>query len=312
MELIRGIHNLKAEHKGCVLSIGNFDGVHLGHKLVLSRLALEAKRLDLPSTALIFEPQPAELFKGKHAPARLSRMRDKYEQLQTLSLDRLLCLNFSTEFAKLSADEFIESLLVNRLGVKFLVVGDDFCFGYQRQGNFKLLKEAGEKFGFEVIDTQSLMQDDHRISSSGIRNALSIGDLEAAEAMLGRKFSVSGRVCHGKKLGRTIGVPTANVSLKRKVSPISGVFVVSIVGLKEGLENKTYYGVANIGNSPTVKNDNKAQLEVHIFDFNRDIYGQQIEVTLHKRLRDEIRFESFDQLKEQINKDIKQAKAFSF
>ena len=312
MELIRGIHNLKAEHKGCVLSIGNFDGVHLGHKLVLSRLAIEAKRLGLPSTALIFEPQPAELFQGKKAPARLSRMRDKYIELKKLSLDRLLCLSFSTEFASISADEFIEKLLVEQLGVKFLVVGDDFCFGHNRQGNFQLLQEAGEKFGFEVIDTQSLTQGNTRVSSSRIRDALSMGDLVNATVMLGRKFSVSGRVCHGKKLGRTIGVPTANVSLKRKVSPISGVFAVSIVGLKDGLDYKTFYGVANIGNSPTVKNDNKAQLEVHIFNFDKEIYGVQIEVTLEKKLRDEIKFDSFEQLKCQIEKDIKEAKAFSF
>ena len=306
MELIRGIHNLKADHKGCVLSIGNFDGVHLGHKLVLSRLAIEAKRLNLPSTALIFEPQPAELFQNNKAPARLSRLRDKYRQLSTLSLDRLLCLSFSTDFANMSADEFIQSLLVERLGVKFLVVGDDFRFGCKRQGDFELLKKAGEKSGFEVVDTQSLMQENARVSSSQIRHALSVGELKKAALMLGRKFSVSGRVCHGKKLGRTIGVPTANVSLKRKVSPVSGVFVVSVLGL----DNATHYGVANIGNSPTVKNDKQAQLEVHIFDFNQDIYGRYIEVVLEQQLRQEIKFDSFEQLKFQIEKDIKQAKEF--
>lgn len=303
MELIRGLYNLKSEHKYCVLSIGNFDGVHLGHKMVLSRLTLEAKRLNLPSTVLIFEPQPAELFLGSQAPARLCRLRDKYIQLKKFQLDRLVCLSFSPQFASMNADEFVQSLLVTQLGVKFLVIGDDFRFGYKRQGDFQLLQQAGKKFGFEVIDTKSLNHGNTRVSSSEIRDALSIGDLDKVSLMLGRKFSVSGRVCHGKKLGRTIGVPTANVMLMRKVSPVSGVFLVSIA-----FKNKIYYGVANIGNSPTVKNEKKAQLEVHIFDFDKNVYGEYIEVTLEKKLRDEVCFNSVDQLKNQIEKDIKEAK----
>ncbi|MCK5818055.1 MAG: bifunctional riboflavin kinase/FAD synthetase [Psychromonas sp.] len=303
MELIRGIHNLRAEHKGCVLSIGNFDGVHLGHQLVLSRLSLQAKRMNLPSTVLIFEPQPAELFRGLQAPARLCRLRDKYIQLKKFRLDRLVCLSFSPKFASLSADEFVHSLLINQLGVKFLVVGDDFRFGYKRRGDFQLLQQSGKQFGFEVIDTQSFTYGNTRVSSSRIRDALSIGDLDKVSLMLGRKFSVSGRVCHGKKLGRTLGVPTANVLLGRQVSPVFGVFLVSVV-----FGNIIYYGVANIGNSPTVNNKKQSQLEVHIFDFDRNVYGKQIEVTLEKKLREEVHFESIDQLKTQIEKDIKEAK----
>lgn len=303
MELIRGIHNLQQQPSGCVLSIGNFDGIHLGHHAVLSRLLTESERLQVPATVMTFEPQPEELFSGDNAPARLSRLRDKYVQLKKLKLDRLLCVSFTREFANLSAQDFIEQLLIKRLNVKFLVVGDDFHFGYQRQGDFELLKEAGKQYGFEVVDTQSLSQDAFRVSSTRIRDALAKGQLQAAEKMLGRQYSIAGRVGHGQKLGRTIGVPTANLCLKRRVSPVSGVFAVSILGI----DNQQYQGVANIGRRPTVQGE-RQQLEVHIFDFQGDLYGLQLEVVLNKKLRDEVRFNSFAELKVQIEKDIKQAK----
>jgi riboflavin kinase/FMN adenylyltransferase len=308
MELLRGIHNLKTEHQGCVLSIGNFDGVHLGHHAVLSRLLIEAKRLNVPATVMTFEPQPAELFAGENAPARLSRLRDKFLQLEKQGLDRLLCVSFTHQFANISAQQFIEQLLIKKLDVKFLVIGDDFHFGYQRKGDFQLLKEAGEKYGFVVVDTQSLMQEEHRVSSSRIRDALALGDLQQAALMLGRKFSMTGRVGHGRKLGRTIGVPTANILLKRRVSPVSGVFVVSILGVDKALSRqRVYQGVANIGQRPTVQGI-RQQLEVHLFDFTGDLYGMQLEVILEEKLRDEVRFDSFAELKIQIDKDIKLAK----
>lgn len=303
MELIRGIHNIKTSHQGCVLSIGNFDGVHLGHEAVLARLLFEAKRLRVPATVLTFEPQPEELFSGNNAPARLSRLRDKFVHLDKLGLDRLLCVSFTRKFANLSAQNFIDELLIKKLGVKFLVIGDDFHFGYKRQGDFALLKKAGEKYGFEVVDTKSLLQEEHRISSSRVRDVLATGDLQQAALMLGRKYSITGRVSHGQKLGRTIGVPTANLLLKRQVSPVSGVFVVSVFGIAD----KIYQGVANIGQRPTV-NGVRQQLEVHIFDFNADLYGVQLEVVLEGKIRDEVRFDSFAQLKNQIDKDIKQAR----
>ena len=303
MELIRGIHNLQQQRQGCVLSIGNFDGIHLGHHAVLSRLLKEAERLQVPATVMTFEPQPAELFAGNNAPARLSRLRDKFVQLEKLQLDRLLCVSFTHEFANLSANEFIEELLIKKLNVKFLVVGDDFHFGYQRLGDFASLQEAGKKYGFEVVDTRSLSQDACRVSSTRIRSALAKGQLQQAEQMLGRKYSIAGRVGHGRKLGRTIGVPTANLFLKRRVSPVSGVFVVSVLGI----DDKVYRGVANIGSRPTVQGE-RQQLEVHIFDFQGDLYGLQLEVSLEKKLRDEVRFDSFAELKVQIDKDIQQAK----
>ncbi|MEL0629032.1 bifunctional riboflavin kinase/FAD synthetase [Psychromonas aquatilis] len=303
MELIRGIHNLQPQPQGCVLSIGNFDGVHLGHRAVLSRLLKEAERLNVPATVMTFEPQPAELFAGKNAPGRLSRLRDKFVQLEKLQLDNLMCVSFTHKFANLSATDFIEQLLIKKLNVKFLVIGDDFHFGYQRLGDFELLKEAGKKHGFEVVDTRSLSQDTCRVSSTRIRSALASGNLQQAEQMLGRKYSISGRVGHGKKLGRTIGVPTANLYLKRRVSPVSGVFAVSILGI----DKEVYTGVANIGCRPTV-NGERQQLEVHIFEYEGDLYGRQLEVILEKKLRDEVRFDSFAELKTQIDKDIQQAK----
>jgi riboflavin kinase/FMN adenylyltransferase len=270
---------------------------------VLSRLLVEAQRLQVPSTVLTFEPQPEELFSGDNAPARLSRLRDKFVQLEKLGLERLLCISFTHQFANLSAQTFIDELLVKKLDVKFLVVGDDFHFGYQRQGDFKLLKEAGEKHGFTVLDTQSLVQQKQRISSTRIRDFLALGELQQAAQLLGRQYSITGRVGHGRKLGRTIGVPTANLLLKRRVSPVAGVFVVSILGI----DKKVYQGVANIGQRPTVQGV-RQQLEVHLFDFNADLYGMQLEVVLEKKLRDEVRFASFAKLKIQIEKDIRQAR----
>lgn len=248
MELIRGIHNIKPHHQGCVLTIGNFDGVHLGHQEVLRQVSEQAKQLSLPSIVMTFDPQPLELFAKDKAPARLTRLRDKFVQLSKLNIERLLCVNFNHQFANQSADEFISDLLVKRLGVKFLVVGDDFCFGRGRKGNFSMLQEAGRKYGFEVVSTQSFCLQQLRVSSTAIREALAQDKLEQAAEMLGRDYSISGRVSHGRKLGRTIGFPTANIPLKRCVSPVSGVYTVQALGLGE----EPVGGVANIGNRPTV------------------------------------------------------------
>ena len=305
MELIRGIHNIKQRHYGCVLTIGNFDGVHLGHLKVLTLVAEKAKVLGLPSAAMIFEPQPMELFAEEKAPARLTRFRDKYVQLRKLGLERLLCVNFNRNFADLSAHAFIRDLLVDRLGVKFLVVGDDFCFGRDRVGDFAMLQEAGKKFGFEVVSTQSFCVREQRVSSTAIREALASNELGEAERMLGRTYSINGRVSHGRKLGRTIGFPTANIPLKRRVSPVSGVYVVQV----HGLENGPVGGVANIGQRPTV-NGVRQQLEVHLFGFKGNLYGQQLEVALLKKLRDEQRFESFEVLKKQIELDAEAARVW--
>ncbi|MDX1303297.1 bifunctional riboflavin kinase/FAD synthetase [Photobacterium sp.] len=305
MELIRGIHNIKPEHHGSVLTIGNFDGVHLGHQAVLRQVLAKARALGWPATVMSFEPQPLELFAGDKAPARLTSFRDKYMQLKQVGVERLLCINFNAHFANMSAQDFVRRLLVEQLGVKFLVVGDDFRFGKGRCGDFAMLVAAGKEFGFTVVSTQSFCVSEQRVSSTAIRQALVSDDLLLAESMLGRPYSISGRVSHGRKLGRTIGFPTANVPLKRRVSPVSGVYAVEVFGV----EGAPIPGVANVGHRPTV-NGVRRQLEVYLFDFQSDLYGRQIEVVLRHKLRDEIKFESFDALKAQIERDAQTARVW--
>jgi len=304
MELVRGTHNLGHNHVGCVLTIGNFDGVHLGHQALLRQLRRKAQQLSLPSVVMTFEPQPLEYFRGEAAPARLTTLRDKCRVLTDLQIDRLVCINFDRRFAAMSAEAFIEQLLVRRLGVRFLVIGDDFRFGSGRQGDFKLLLQAGEQHGFEVVNTDSFCVQQQRISSTLIRDALAAGQLDTAAQWLGRRYSICGRVVHGDKIGRTIGFPTANVLLKRQVSPVSGVFAVRV----HGIAPVAIEAVANIGQRPTVHGV-RTQLEVHLFDFDGDLYGQVIEVELISKLRDEQRFDSFALLRQQIQQDVQRARA---
>lgn len=304
MELIRGIHNILPQHHGCVLTIGNFDGVHRGHAEVINRLVEKAKHLDLPAVVMTFEPQPQEFFRGENAPARLSLLRDKVMLLDELSIERMLCINFNKKFANYTAEDFVEQLLVKALGVKYLVVGDDFCFGKQRQGNFDMLRKAGEKFGFAVVSTQSFVLGDKRVSSTEVRRLLAEGNMEQARRLLGHPFILSGKVAHGQKIGRTIGFPTANIALKRKVTPVRGVFAVKLYWDNSDI----YEGVANVGFRPTV-NGQVCQLEVHLFDFDGDLYGKTVEVELVAKIRDEQPFGSLDALKKQIKNDADRAKA---
>jgi len=302
MQLVRGIHNIQLQDHSCVLTIGNFDGVHLGHQQVIKALVNKAKALNCVAAVLVFEPQPQELFSPETAPARLCRLRDKYNLLAKLGVQRLICVNFTTKFANQSAQHFIENLLVNKLGIKHLIVGDDFCFGKNRSGNFSMLCQAGEKYGFDVSDTASYKMADCRISSTAIRQALEKDDLVSVKQMLGREYSIIGRVFHGDKRGRQLGFPTANVLLKRRVSPLSGVFAVMVK-----TNNGEFKGVANIGARPTI-NGIRQQLEVHIFDFDENLYGQCIEVVVKKKLRPVIKFDSLEALTAQIRQDSEQAK----
>lgn len=304
MQLVRGIHNIKASDHGCVLTIGNFDGVHLGHAKVITALIEQAKALNSMPTVMVFEPQPQEMFSPASAPARLTRLRDKYALLEALGVEKLICVNFNRHFASQQAEHFIEDLLVKKLGIKHLIIGDDFCFGQHRRGNFDMLCQAGVRHGFGVSDTASFKFDDCRISSTEIRQALEQDDLALAEQMLGRPYSIIGRVFHGDKRGRTIGFPTANVKLKRRVSPVSGVYAVKVKTTEA-----QFNGVANIGSRPTVLGI-RQQLEVHIFDFDGDLYGQFIEVVLLKKLRNEAKFDSLAALTKQIDIDSQQAKQY--
>ena len=301
MEFIRGIHNITPAHRGTVLTIGNFDGVHRGHQAVIEGAIQRARALNVPATVMVFEPQPTELFLQDKAPARLYKLRDKYLQLARLGVDRLLCVNFNPTFASMAAMDFIEHLLVEKLAIRHLIVGDDFCFGKNRQGNFEMLKTEGARLGFGVTDTQSLRLHDCRISSTAIRKAVMSGDFAEAEAMLGHPYSINGCVSHGEKKGRQLGFPTANIALKRNVSPVKGVYVVTVL-----LEGLRYQGVANIGKRPTL-NGTVLQLEVHLFGYEGSMYGKQIEVILHHKLRDEQKFDSLEQLRAQIALDVAQA-----
>ncbi|MDN5370536.1 MAG: riboflavin kinase / adenylyltransferase [Shewanella sp.] len=304
MELIRGIHNIQTRHRGCVLTIGNFDGVHRGHAEVIANLVKKARQLELPATLMTFEPQPQELFAGQNAPARISLLRDKIALLAELGVDRLLCVRFDKKFAQLPPEQFIESLLVDKLGVRYLVVGDDFCFGQQRRGNFDMLKQAGEQHGFAVVNTDSFLVGDQRVSSTMVRDALAKGNLELTRRLLGHPFTLSGRVVHGQQLGRTLGFPTANIALKRQVVPVRGVFAVRL----SWPGSTPFDGVANVGFRPTVKGQN-CLLEVNLFDFSGDLYGQRVEVELVAKIRDEKPFHSLDALQKQIMNDADKAKA---
>jgi riboflavin kinase/FMN adenylyltransferase len=302
MQLVRGIHNIQLSDHGCVLTIGNFDGVHKGHQRVISALVAKAKILNCVAAVLVFEPQPQEVFAPDKAPARLCRLRDKYALLAKLGVQRLICVNFNLKFASQSAEQFIENLLVEKLGIQHLIVGDDFHFGKNRVGDFTMLSQAGKKYGFEVTDTASCKMADCRVSSTAIREALEKDNLVDVENMLGRPYSIIGKVFHGDKRGRQLGFPTANVLLKRRNSPLNGVFAVKIKTIK-GL----FDGVANIGARPTV-NGIRQQLEVHIFNFSDDIYSQCIEVIIIKKLRQVMKFDNLAALTAQIKLDSKQAK----
>jgi riboflavin kinase/FMN adenylyltransferase len=305
MELIRGLYNLGPEHHGSVATIGNFDGVHLGHQAVIGQLAEKADHFGLPTVVITFEPQPREYFTHGETPARLTRFREKMQALRRFSVDRVLCLRFNDALASMDAREFIRRVLVDGLGVKYLVVGDDFRFGRGREGNFQMLEAAGKRHGFQVVNMHTFKVDGERVSSTRIRQALEVGDFEAAEKMLGRPYRMSGRVAHGDKRGRSIGFPTANIHLHRKKTPLAGVFAVEMFGLNA----EPVAGVANLGTRPTV-DGTRTLLEVHLFDFSDDIYGRHIGVDFLSKLRPEKRFDSFEALKLQIEEDVRQAKAY--
>lgn len=304
MQLVRGLQNLRPQHRGCVATIGNFDGVHRGHQAILARLRERAVELGLPSCVVIFEPQPREFFAPETAPARLARLRDKLELLAGEGVDLVLCLAFNQRLRKLSAAEFVDHILVDGLGVKHLEVGDDFRFGCDRLGDFDFLQQAGVTQGFTVEAAQTVEIDGVRVSSTQIRNALANGDFTLAERLLGRPFSIAGRVLHGQKLARQLGTPTANVQLKRRRVPFTGVYLVSTE-----IDGKTWPGVANIGVRPTVAGDGNAHLEIHILDFTGDLYGRRLKVAFHQKLRDEQRFASIEALKTAINADVATARA---
>ncbi len=304
-EFIAGIRGVKPSHRGCVATIGSFDGVHRGHQAILARLGEEGQIRGLPTLVMLFEPQPHEYFSREKAPPRLMRLREKVAAIFDLGIDRVLCLRFNKHLRSLSAQAFIDDILVRRLGVAHLEIGDDFRFGCDRAGDFALLQHAGRQNGFTVRDTNTFVLDGERVSSTRVRQLIEANDLDGAAQLLGRRFSVTGRVIHGKRLGRTLNVPTANIGLGRYRSPVRGVYVADVeVG------GQRWPAVANVGVRPTVTGSSKPLLEVHLLDYSGELYGEWLKVEFLHKLRDEKKFSSLDELKQQIQRDIDAARDY--
>ncbi len=288
------------------LTIGNFDGVHRGHRAMLERLAAKARELKLPCSVLTFEPHPREFFSPVSAPARLSRLREKLELIGEAGIDRAHVLRFGAQLASLAADRFIEEVLVRGLGVRWLLVGRDFRFGAKRAGDFALLESAAARLGFGLEAMPEVMSAGERVSSSGVRAALAAGDLAAAAQLLGREYTMSGRVAHGEQLGRTLGFPTANIVLRRR-PPLAGIYVVE-AELEE--TRRVLRGVASVGRRPTIRENAPPLLEVHLFDWNGELYGRHLQVKFLRKIRDEEKYDGLDALRAAIARDVAQAKDY--
>ena len=290
------IRNTNLEQLPCVVTIGNFDGVHLGHQALLTEVKKRAHDLKLESAVITFEPNPKDYFSQNKPQTRISSLREKIELFNEIKIDRVHIIKFNQEFSKVTANEFI-SVLIKKLKVKEIVVGEDFCFGMGREGSIKQLSESS----MELNIKNKILIDGKRISSTLIRNLLANDKLDEANKYIGRPYSISGKVVHGEKRGRKIGFPTANIHMRHNRPPLKGVFAVKF---------QNHFGVANLGIRPSIKGEKKLQLEVHLLNFSSDLYGQHVSVIFLKKLRDEKKFKSLDELKEQIKLDVIEAKLF--
>jgi riboflavin kinase/FMN adenylyltransferase len=307
VKVFRGLPN--AESKApCALTIGNFDGVHRGHQSLLARARAAADARGLPLCVMTFEPHPREFFTPDHAPTRITLLRDKLEALRANGVDRVVVEHFNAHFAAQTPDEFVRNVLVDGLHAKWVLVGDDFCYGARRAGDFSTLRAAAGQYGFEVEQMGVVSEGGVRISSSAVREALAEGNLEMARRLLGHSYAISGHVVHGKKLGRQLGFPTLNLRISHKRPAVSGIFIVQVHGLAEN----PVAGVASIGVRPTVEDAGRVLLEVHLFDFDSNIYGHLVRVEFLRKLRDEARYDSLDELQLAIAQDCADARAFFF
>jgi len=304
MQVFRGIPE-RSDH-GCVLTIGNFDGVHRGHQTLLAKLTAKAQATGLPSAVLTFEPHPREYFAHENRPIRLTSLREKIQRIADQGVDRLYIGRFNTRFAALTAEQFIEDILIRGLCARQLMIGDDFRFGKGRRGDFAMLQAAGSEAGFTVEAMHTLVHEGERVSSSAVREALADGDMPHAARLLGRPYSISGRVMHGDKIGRTIGFPTANIQLKHRSPPLMGIYTVSV----EGLAERPWPGVASVGVRPTINDAGRPTLEVHLFDWNTECYGAHLKVNFLAKQRDEERYDTLEALTAQIARDADQARAY--
>jgi riboflavin kinase/FMN adenylyltransferase len=309
MKVFRGLPNDRARAP-CALTIGNFDGVHRGHQALLAHVRAAATGMGLEAAVMTFEPHPREYFAHKlgdlsRAPARIANLRDKLEALGNAGVDRVIVEHFNEHFAGMSPREFTERVLVEGLHVKWLMVGADFCYGARRAGNVDTLIEAGKEYGFHVETLPTVLHGQQRISSSAVRDALAQGDFDATRALLGHPYSISGHVLHGAKLGRTIGFPTLNLRVAHRPA-LSGIFVVQV----HGLGPQPVPAVASLGVRPTVEDNGRMLLEVHLFDINPSCYGKLVRVEFLAKLRDEEKFDDLATLTAAIDRDASQARAF--
>jgi riboflavin kinase/FMN adenylyltransferase len=303
---MRVTHGFISPDGPCALTIGNFDGLHRGHLAMLEKLKREAAARALPTCVLTFEPHPREFFNPAQAPARLTSLGEKAELLKTAGIDRLHVFRFNKAFASLSPEAFIEQALVNTLHARWILVGDDFRYGAKRAGDFKLLQSLGSRYGYEAEHLPTVTVDGIRSSSTAVREALAEGNMGKAAQLLGRPYSISGRVIHGDKLGRTIGFPTANIQLRHNRPPLTGIFAVEICGI----DKNPLQGVSSLGVRPTIKANGRPTLEAYIFNFDRELYGQKLRVDFLKKLRDEEKYPDLPSLIAQINRDVDNAKSF--
>lgn len=303
MKIYRGT---PASDSPIALTIGNFDGVHVGHQAMLTRLEEAARALGVPACVMTFEPHPREYFTPQAAPARLTSLREKLQLLKKYGVDRVYLCRFNQRFAHVPARDFVQDILYRRLQARWVLVGDDFRFGAQRAGDFTLLQEMEEQCGYEVNDMHSVTVANVRVSSTAVREALAAGQLELAAQLLGRPYSISGRVVHGDKAGRKLGYPTANIQLQHNKPPLSGIYAVKFCGLN-GLELP---GAASLGIRPTMKENGRPTLEVHVFGFDRQIYGEHVRVDFYHKLRDEQKFPNLDALIQAIGQDVTDAKRY--
>ena len=306
-------HGSSASDRPLAVTIGNFDGVHRGHQAMVARTVAVARARGLGAAALTFEPHPREVFGAQSAPTRLTALRDKLLRLATLGLDRVHVERFSRRFAAMSPQEFVDRVLVDTLHARWVLVGADFCFGARRAGTVERLRDLAGTRGIDVEVIGDVLQDGQRISSSAIRDALAHGDLARAQNLLGRHFSISGKVVHGQKLGRTLGFPTANIQLKHNRPPLLGIYAVKVHGISVGAASRdapgttVHDGVASLGYRPTVSNDRRASLEVFVFDFAGDLYGQHLSIEFVAKLRDEETYKGLPELKIAIARDCEHA-----
>ena len=305
MRVFRGI---PTNHRPVALTIGNFDGVHVGHQAMLLRLIASARERNLPATVMTFEPHPRELFAAtkEQSPTRLTTLREKLELFESVGVDEVYVCHFTHAFAKTTAEQFILDLLHKRLAVRWLLVGDDFSFGAHRKGNYELLSKHANDLGFELHGMPSVEVDRERVSSTLIRDVLASGNFALAEKYLNRPYTMSGKVIHGDKIGRTIGFPTANINIKHKRPPITGIFAVKL-----WLSDKTsYLGAASLGTRPTITNSGIYRLEVYVLDFDGDLYDQHVKVEFFHKIRDEERYSDMESLIKQITLDVENIRQF--